>query len=121
MRTCDLFITSGSEIIHVRRRSPRDRAQLLPPQRLSKIEELVFRQTWDGQSYQEIAKTSGYGVGYIKDTGSKLWRSLSEALGVKVTKFNFRVVLQQKQAIASAPKPTADWGEAIDVSPTRWH
>jgi WD40 repeat protein len=91
-------------------------AQLLPQQRLSKIEELVFRQTWDGQSYQEIAKVSGYGVGYIKDTGSKLWRSLSDALGVKVTKFNFRVVLQQQQAITPVPLPTADWGEAIDVS-----
>ncbi|MBD2088358.1 WD40 repeat domain-containing protein [Microcoleus sp. FACHB-1515] len=96
-------------------------AQLLPQQRLNKVEELVFRQTWEGQSYQEIAKASGYGLGYIKDTGSKLWRSLSEALNVKVTKFNFRVILQQQaqQQAQQAIEPARmhqDWGDAIDVS-----
>ena len=53
--------------------------ELLAPGGLNKVQELVFRQSWEGQSYSEIAASSSYDPGYIKDVGSKLWRSLSEA------------------------------------------
>lgn len=113
--------------------------------RLNKIQETVFRQSWEGQSYLEIASNFGYDPGYVKDTGSKLWQLLSQGLGEKVTKNNFRSVLKQRwhslQVGASQPthsvastaiahstlaKPIAplalnantyqDWGDAIDVS-----
>jgi DNA-directed RNA polymerase specialized sigma24 family protein len=60
--------------------------QALDKGRLNNVQELVFRQSWEGQSYEEIARTSSYDLGYIKDVGSKLWRLLSQALGEKVTK-----------------------------------
>ena len=76
-------------------------------QRLNKVQELVFRQSWSGHSYLEIAKKNGYDLGYIKDTGSKLWRLLSLALGEKVTKINFQRVLnryaQQTQTATAVP------------------
>lgn len=104
--------------------------------RLNKIQETVFRQSWEGQSYLEIASNFGYDPGYVKDTGSKLWQLLSQGLGEKVTKNNFQSVLKQRwqslhvgvsqpyQAVASkAIAPLAlyantyqDWGDAIDVS-----
>lgn len=78
--------------------------KVLDQGRLNKVQELVFRQSWQGQSYIEIAKSSGYDSGYIKDTGSKLWQLLSNAFGKKVTKTNFYSVLkryaQQTQVVA---------------------
>jgi len=93
--------------------------------RLSKVEEAVFRQAWEGRSYQEIADATSYDVGYVKDTGSKLWQMLSEASGERVTKQNFIAVLKRSQlsaiakGAASKPSPPArhqDWGEAPDVT-----
>ena len=94
---------------------------------LSKTEEIVFRQCWEGRSYLEIAQISGYDPGYIKDTGYRLWQLLSEAYGEKITKQNFKGVL--RRAVESnrpastvntqaQPTPTLrqDWGDAIDVS-----
>jgi DNA-directed RNA polymerase specialized sigma24 family protein len=60
--------------------------QVLKNRRLNKIQEIILRQCWDGFSYSEIADSAKYDLGYVKDVGSKLWRSLSEALGEKVTK-----------------------------------
>lgn len=69
--------------------------RILPQGRLSKIQEAIFRQSWEGLSYTDIARTSGYDAGYIKDIGSNLWQVLSKVLGEKVTKHNFRGVLQR--------------------------
>lgn len=95
---------------------------------LNKVQELVFRQAWEGKSYLEIAKECGYDPGYIKDTGAKLWQILSEAYNVKVTKLNFKGVLQRvshstqeqststTQSLQLTTQHAADWGDAIDVS-----
>ncbi|WP_439566433.1 NB-ARC domain-containing protein [Gloeocapsopsis crepidinum] len=105
---------------------------------LSKVQEIVFRQCWEGCSYQEIARKSGYQLGYIRDVGHKLWQSLSRAFGQKITKTNFQRAIKQYQITALSPKnetqtsPTSacnlpsvqlstvsqrqDWQEKIDVS-----
>ncbi|MBE9227773.1 hypothetical protein IQ264_20315 [Phormidium sp. LEGE 05292] len=46
-------------------------------------------------SYHEIAAASGYSSDYIKDVGSKLWRRLSQALGIQVTKSNLHSVIKR--------------------------
>jgi predicted ribonuclease YlaK len=91
---------------------------------LNKVQALVFRQAWEGKSYLEIAKEAGYDPGYIKDTGSKLWQTLSDVYRVKVTKLNFKGVLQRAvrntkeitQSLKLKIQNSTDWGEAIDVS-----
>jgi GTPase SAR1 family protein len=92
---------------------------------LTKVQEIVFRGSWQGKSYLDIAKEAGYDPGYVKDTGSKLWQILSEALGVRVLKHNFRSVLQrwsgsvltQDSKLASEESMLqCDWGEAIDTT-----
>lgn len=101
--------------------------QLLERRRLTKVQEIVFRQSWAGQTYSEMAVESGYDLGYIKDVGYELWRSLSQALGEKLTKNNLHRVLKrtaqpQKDTNASSTlkfQPFTNytnWGEAIDVS-----
>lgn len=96
--------------------------QVIAQGRLTKVQALVFRQAWEGRSYTEIARASGYDPGYIKDTGSKLWQTLSEVCGVKVTKLNLQGVLKRAVCHAQCPPDLTalprrvDWGEAIDVS-----
>ncbi|AFZ32150.1 NB-ARC domain protein [Gloeocapsa sp. PCC 7428] len=105
---------------------------------LSKVQEIVFRQCWEGSSYQEIARNSGYQLGYIRDVGHKLWQSLSKAFGQRITKTNFQRIINQYQLAASCPtdkcqaspasafslptlqqstvKYKQEWKEIIDVS-----
>ena len=114
----------------------------LSEERLSKLQLTVFRQAWEDQSYQEIARNSGYELGYIKQTGSQLWQVLSRAFGEKVTKSNVQLVLKRKARqrsqesgvvgahfteISAFPpinpinppvqeSGATDWGDAPDVS-----
>jgi hypothetical protein len=63
---------------------------------LNNVQELVFRQAWAGQTYPEIAESSGYDANYIKDVGYKLWKLLSKAFDEKITKSNFRSVIRRR-------------------------
>ncbi|HBW56298.1 MAG TPA: hypothetical protein DEF27_00260, partial [Oscillatoriales bacterium UBA8482] len=63
--------------------------------RLSQIQELVFRQSWEGRSYKEIAACTEYEYDYIRDAGAKLWQQLSKALGEKVKKGNLPSVIKR--------------------------
>ena len=108
---------------------------------LTDLQTAVFRASWSikNQSYDQIAETYGYSPNYIKqDTGPKLWKLLSEALGEKVSKTNFKAAIERQwqSSIASTLQPAAlvtqtvqasvrleersnlrhDWGEAVDVS-----
>jgi WD40 repeat protein len=95
-------------------------------QRLSDIQALVFRQCWEGKSYQEIADGSNYDPSYIKDVGYKLWQLLSQALGERVTKSNVQSVVRRNLPRSSTPPlptphsllptPHLNWGEAIDTT-----
>jgi WD40 repeat protein len=105
---------------------------------LSDTQELVFRQTWQGKTYAEIAEEANYDPDYVKYVGYQLWQTLSEALGEKITKSNFRSVLRRNaqagisldaiDTVVIAAQPVSsnvatlekqyfrDRGEAVDVS-----
>ena len=68
---------------------------VLDYQSLNKVQEIVFRQSWEGRSYIEIAKNAGYEYDYIKDAGAKLWKLLSKALEEKVKKDNLKSALKR--------------------------
>jgi hypothetical protein len=70
---------------------------------LSTIQEAIFRQTWDGKTYSEIAEQAGYDAAYIRDVGYKLWQLLSEAFGDRVTKNNLQVVLRRYSSRSLQP------------------
>jgi hypothetical protein len=69
---------------------------LLQPSYLSSVQELVIRHCWQGLSYEEIAENSGYDADYLRSVGARLWQSLSNAIGDRISKTNFRSVLRQR-------------------------
>ena len=71
--------------------------RILQPKQLGPIERFVFRQSWSGQTYSEMAKVSSYGSEYMKEVGYQLWQHLSRAYGERVTKKNLHLVLSQYQ------------------------
>ncbi len=63
---------------------------------LSDIELQVLQGAWEGKSYALIAEELGYTLEYINsDVGYGLWSKLSQAIGEKVTKRNFRGALER--------------------------
>jgi hypothetical protein len=101
----------------------------LPSKSLSNVQELVFRQTWEGKTYAEIASESDYDDDYIRDVGFRLWKMLSAELGEKVTKCNVQSVMRhygynyseqnQDSPRAIAPKGDRSW-YFLDCYQTRW-
>ena len=100
---------------------------------LRDIEIIVLRGSWEGQEYHKIAETYGYAAEYLmQDVGPKLWKLLSEALGERVSKKNFKEALERRSHLqpempAQPILPTVssgvtgnplrqDWGEAPDTS-----
>jgi WD40 repeat protein len=110
--------------------------EILQEESLNDVQELVFRQTWEGKTYSEIAEETNYDPDYIKYVGYQLWQMLSNATAEKVTKSNFKSVLRRKFQSKTPPESTTlspiviqdggigapekqcfrDWGEAVDVS-----
>jgi hypothetical protein len=64
---------------------------------LKDVEVAILRGACHGQKYQEIAAKYGCTAEYLKhDVGPKLWKLLSEALGERVGKKNFRAALERR-------------------------
>ncbi|MGB7378210.1 MAG: AAA-like domain-containing protein [Rivularia sp. (in: cyanobacteria)] len=63
---------------------------------LKDIEIIVLQSSWEGITYPKMAEDYGYSAEYLnKDVGNKLWNKLSQALGEKVTKHNFKEALRR--------------------------
>ena len=69
---------------------------ILPPGSLNNVKILVFKRSWEGRGYSAIAEEADYDSDYIKGVAAQLWKSLSDILGEKVTKKNFRALLIQR-------------------------
>lgn len=95
---------------------------------LTRVEQSVFLGVWQGLSYSEIAKQTGYDAGYIKLVSHKLWLLLTDTFGEKITKSTVQNVvrrqLQSKKADVNTTVPNLgsqagshqDWGEVVDVN-----
>ncbi|MDY7012483.1 MAG: AAA-like domain-containing protein [Cyanobacteriota bacterium] len=77
---------------------------------LNPVERFILRESWGGRTYGEMAKNSGYGSIYLKEVGSQLWQSLSDALGERVTKKNLHLIFDRdlcdRISPPSLPTPT---------------
>ena len=63
---------------------------------LTDIETTVFQGSWNREDYDRIAAKAQYSTGYIsQDVAPKLWKTLSESLGEKVRKNNFKEALKR--------------------------
>jgi WD40 repeat protein len=108
---------------------------------LRDVEVWIFKGSWVGQKYDEIARNHNYTSQYLQqDIGPRFWKLLSEVFQEQVSKRNFRSVLERhlrqtqseklliqhppisfsQRAISSLPAQQSasrcDWGEAMDVS-----
>jgi WD40 repeat protein len=98
--------------------------ELLTPQYLNPPQEMVFRAAWQGRSYRDLAADAGYDPNYLKGIGAQVWRMLATVTKCKVSKNNFRQVLESLveidrllPSIEPEPIPVGiNWGEAMDVS-----
>ncbi len=65
---------------------------------LTDLQSDLLKASSENQTYEQFANDRGYCLDYIKkDVGSTLWQLLSQALGEKVTKKNFRQALERYQ------------------------
>lgn len=78
---------------------------LLPEDQLNLIKIEVFRLSWQGKGYNIIAEESGYDHDYVRKSGSGLWKSLTDALAINVTKRNFRPLLETRLKQSSSQRP----------------
>lgn len=63
---------------------------------LSDIELIVLRGAWDRLEYDQIAAQNQYSTSYVSnDIAPKLWKSLTNVLGEKVRKSNFKAALKR--------------------------
>ncbi|MBV6625357.1 MAG: NACHT domain-containing protein [Rivularia sp. (in: Bacteria)] len=93
---------------------------------LSDLQSELLKASCKNQTYEQFAEIHGYCIDYIKkDVGCKLWHLLSEALGEKVTKKNFKQALERGKQNGNIVVPSMmkiqqnhrrDWGIAPDVS-----
>ena len=112
---------------------------------LNHVQEIVFRASWQGQSYKECALAHGYVPDYMKSVAYKLWRLLSLKFNKTVTKKKLKSILLQHflthtelentpvksateeltklqsaswQTVHEPPivKSSQNWGEAVDTS-----
>lgn len=67
----------------------------LKPHVLTHIQEMILGMCWAGATYQEISTQAGYESSYVRSLGAQLWAALTTALGQRVTKNTFRVIVSQ--------------------------
>jgi WD40 repeat protein len=96
---------------------------ILQDRPLNNTQDQVFRQSWQGLTYPQIAEELNYTTEYVRSVGADLWKLLSEAFGEGITKQNVKTVLERWMRYHAPPRPVVsqtvkqqDWGEAIDVS-----
>ncbi|NEP80574.1 MAG: serine/threonine protein kinase [Okeania sp. SIO3B3] len=65
-------------------------------QYLNDAEEIVFKGSWEYLPYREMVKGVNYTEDYLRAIGKNLWDRLSEVLGEKVSKPNFKGTLERK-------------------------
>ncbi len=73
--------------------------QLTPP------EKEILKAAWDNETYNAVADSLYMSVGHIKDLASLLWKRLSDLLGLKVTKNNFRRLLLERNITPTVALP----------------
>jgi CheY-like chemotaxis protein len=68
---------------------------------LSLLEKEILKAAWENATYSVLADSLYLSVGHIKDLAAILWQRLSDLMGEKVTKNNFRSLVE-KQTTTSA-------------------
>lgn len=89
---------------------------------LTDVEIIILRGAWEREEYDQIAAQHQYAASYIsQDAAPKLWKLLTEALGEKVRKSNFKESLKRhwQQQQTSTP-PMNSHPAPAEQDPSNW-
>jgi WD40 repeat protein len=82
---------------------------------LSELEILIFNAAWLNVMYQEAISDTHYELQTIKNTAAKLFKDISTATGVRVSKKNCKSIICD---LAGIDRAHVDWGDApIEMQP----
>ncbi|MEL6930447.1 MAG: ATP-binding protein, partial [Cyanobacteria bacterium J06600_6] len=85
---------------------------------LTDLQQAVITNVLAGRKYGEIADLYGCTEGHAKDTGSLLWKLLSQVWEAKVTKSNLRSVVNRQLQLVAESQADIAIVQATDYSPT---
>jgi DNA-binding response OmpR family regulator len=63
---------------------------------LNFLDQEILKAAWNNATYSALAESLYLSVGHIKDLAAILWQRLSDVMGEKVTKNNFRSLLEKQ-------------------------
>jgi hypothetical protein len=85
---------------------------------LSDVETIILKGAWQRLDYDQIAAQNQYATTYVSnDIAPKLWKLLTDALGVKVRKSNFKAALErywEHQLSEQLPSPLESHSMPVD-------
>jgi hypothetical protein len=71
---------------------------------ITDIEMMIFRGAWQDKTYEEIAEHTEYAANYLhRMVGKDFWQRLSDSLGEKVSKKNFKTALERHWKASLSP------------------
>ncbi len=82
---------------------------------LNFLDQAILKAAWENATYSAVADSLYLSVGHIKDLAAVLWQRLSDLMGEKVTKNNFRSLLE-KQNTTSAIAEAEVEGEPMTMA-----
>lgn len=84
---------------------------------LSDIEIIILKGAWEREEYDQIAAKNQYATSYIsQDIAPKLWNLLTDALGEKVKKSNFKEALKRCWSKQLTPEYCLESSESTIVN-----
>ena len=72
---------------------------------LNFLDQAILKAAWKNATYSAVADSLYLSVGHIKDSSSILWQRISEVMGEKVTKNNFRSLLEKQSTKTDLANP----------------
>ncbi|MEG3958129.1 response regulator [Microcoleus sp. herbarium2] len=82
---------------------------------LNFLEQEILKAAWENATYSALAESLYLSVGHIKDLAAILWQRFSDVMGEKVTKNNFRSLLE-KQSTTTAIAEVKVEGEPMAMA-----
>ncbi|MBD2537646.1 AAA-like domain-containing protein [Coleofasciculus sp. FACHB-SPT36] len=83
--------------------------------RLNDLQKTIFRGAWQGQKYLKVADSCHLTEGHIKDVASDLWKLLSDVLGERITRGNFRAALERRWKAQHSEKISSAQDSVLDT------
>ena len=85
---------------------------------LNFLEQEILKAAWKNATYSALAESLYLSIGHIKDSSSILWQRISDIMGEKVTKNNFRSLLEKQSTTTDLAEAKVE-GEPMAMASVR--